>query len=61
MKDHFTGMNIKQKLIIKIPQMNLDKISNFAGVNRLFALVYPNRNDDVKRFKAKRYYVPQKV
>ena len=27
--------------------------SNFVGVNRLFVLVYLNRNDDVKRFKAK--------
>ena len=37
--------------------MNLDIFSNFAGANRLFVLVYSNRNDDVKRFKAKRYYL----
>ena len=33
--------------------------SNFVGVHRLFVLVYPNRNDDVKRFKTKRYYLPR--
>ena len=27
--------------------------SNFAGVNRLFVLVYTNQDDNVKRFKLK--------
>ena len=27
--------------------------SNFVGVNRLFALIYLNRNNDVKRFNAR--------
>ena len=35
--------------------------SNFVGVNRLFVLVYPNRNDDLKTFKAKRYYLPKGI
>ena len=29
--------------------------SNFAGVSRLFVLVYLNQNNNSKRFKAKRY------
>ena len=35
--------------------------SNFVGVNRLFILVYPNRNDYVKRFKGKRNYLPEGI
>ena len=30
--------------------------SNLVGDNRLFALVYPSRNNDSKKFKSKRYY-----
>ena len=35
--------------------------SNFVGVNRLLVLVYLNRNDDVKQFKAKRYYLAKGI
>ena len=35
--------------------------SNFVGVNRLFILVYLNRDNDVKRFKARRYYLPEGI
>ena len=35
--------------------------SNFIGINRLFVLVYSNRNDDVKRFNAKRYYLTKGI
>ena len=31
--------------------------SNFVGVKRLFVLVYLNRDNDVKRFKTRRYYL----
>ena len=31
--------------------------SSFVGVNRSFALVYSNQDADLKRFKAKRYYL----
>ena len=31
--------------------------SNFVGVNRLFVLIYSNKNDDTKRFEAKKYYL----
>ena len=30
-------------------------------VNRLFVLVYPNRNNDLKRSKAKTYYLPKLI
>ena len=33
--------------------------SNVVGVNRLFALIYLNRNKDVKRFSARKYYLPK--
>ena len=35
--------------------------SNFVGVNRLFVLVYLNQENDSKRFKAKKYYVPKGI
>ena len=43
-------MNIKQKVRIKIQQMNRYFLeSYFAGVNRLFVLVYTNEGDNYKR------------
>ena len=35
--------------------------SNFVGVNRLFALIYPNQDNNSKSYKAKRYYIPKGV
>ena len=35
--------------------------SSFVGVNRLFVLVYLNRNIDVKQFKTQRYYLPKGI
>ena len=35
--------------------------SKFFEVNRLFALVYLNRDNYVKRFKAQRYYLPKGI
>ena len=35
--------------------------SNFVGVNTLFVLVYSNHDNNVKRFKAKRYYLPKGI
>ena len=35
--------------------------SNFAGVNRLFVLVYSNQDDNAKRFKLRRYYLPKGI
>ena len=59
LKDQLTGMNIKQKVIIKIQQTNLDFFLNriFFGVNRLFVLVYRNQDAASKIFKAIRYYL----
>ena len=33
--------------------------SNLVRVDRLFVLVYWNRNSDVKQFKTRRYYLPK--
>ena len=35
--------------------------SNFVGVNRLFALVYLNRRNVVKRFKTRRHYLTKEI
>ena len=35
--------------------------SNVVGVNRLFALIYLNKNKDVKRFSARKYYLPKSL
>ena len=35
--------------------------SNFVGVNTLFVLVYSNHDNNVKRFKANRYYLPKGI
>ena len=32
---------------------------NFVGFNRLFVLVHSNQDENAKRFKAKRYYLPK--
>ena len=48
LKDQFIGMNIKQKVTIKIGQMDLDIESNFVGVKRLFVLVYTNEGGNAK-------------
>ena len=34
---------------------------NFVAVNRLFVLVYLNRDNDVKRFKTQRYYLTKGI
>ena len=34
---------------------------NFFGANKLFVLVYSNRDVDFKRFKTKRYYLPKDI
>ena len=35
--------------------------SNFGVVSRLFVLIYPNQNDSVKIFDAKKYYVLKRI
>ena len=56
MKDQFVGMN---KNTSNEYRHFLEL--NFVGVNRLFVLVYKNQDDDVKRFKARRYYIPKGI
>ena len=34
---------------------------NFVGVNRLFVLIYWNRNDNVKRFNDWKYHLPKGI
>ena len=46
-------MNIKQKVRLKIQQMNIEL--TFAGVMRLFVLVYANESDNAKKFNRKSY------
>ena len=43
--------------------MNIDIFANqtSVGVNLLFILVYLNQNNDVKRYKAKKYYLPKGI
>ena len=35
--------------------------SSFGGVNRLFVLIYLNRDSNIKRFKIRRYYQSKTV
>ena len=62
LKDQFIGMNIRQKkVIIKIQQTDLDFSleSHFVVTKRLLVLVYSNEHAAFKRFKAKRYCLPE--
>ena len=51
LKDQFVEVNTKQKLRIKIQQMNIDIFSKQALLELMDYL-----DDKYKRFKAKRYY-----
>ena len=35
--------------------------SNFVGVSTLFVLVFSNEDDDSKRIKTRRYYLPKRI
>ena len=50
-------MNVKQKLRIRIQQMNKDIFLNQI----LFPLVYTNQNVESKRLKISRYYLPKRI
>ena len=62
LKDQFIGMNIKQKVRIKI-KMNIGIFSNqfLLESNRLFVLVYSNKDDHSKRSKTRRYHLPKGI
>ena len=63
LQDQFIGMNIKQKVIIKIQQTNLDFFLNQILLQSIdyFFLVYSNQDAASKRFKSKRYYLPKGI
>ena len=48
---------------MNILYMNIDIFSNqiLLVYNRLFALVYSNQDDNSKRFKTRRYYLPKGI
>ena len=50
-------MNVKQKLRIRIQQMNKDTFLNQI----LFPLVYTNQNAESKRLRIPRYYLPKRI
>ena len=50
LKDHCIGIDIKQKVRIKMRQMSI-------GINRFFVLVYLNPDANAKRYKAERCYL----
>ena len=54
MKDHFIGMNIKQKSKNKSTANEYRYFleSNFVGVKRLSVLVYSNQDNNAKRSKS---------
>ena len=54
----FIGTNIKQKMWIKIREINKDTFSNQI---LLESIVYSNRDADSKRFKTRNYYLPKGI
>ena len=56
-------MNIKQKVKIRIKQLNIDIFSNqiLLELYRLFVLDYLNQDDNSERFKAKGYYFSRRI
>ena len=60
LKNQFIGMNIEQKVRIKIQHNNKDIYSNQTLLQLQIVLIYLN-NDDAKRFKTRRYFVPKNI
>ena len=59
-------MNIKQKVRIKMQQINIDIFSNQISLESIvlvlvLVLVYTNQDDNTKRFKTRRYYLPKSI
>ena len=60
LEDQFIGINIKQKVIITMQQVNLNFFLNQILLESMaYFLVWTNQDDASKRFKAKRYYKPK--
>ena len=61
-KDQCIRINLKQKVKIKARQTSAYYFeSNFSGVNRFFMLVYSNQDDNPKRYKFWRSYLPKGI
>ena len=62
LKDQFVGMNIKQEVRIKIYNNYTYFLElNFVGLTWLFVLIYSNKNDNVKKNKAEKYYLANRM
>ena len=63
LKDQCVGMNIKQKVRKQYTTNEYGYFleSQFVGINRLFVLVYSNQENNAKRYKSQRYYLPKGV
>ena len=63
LKDQLIAMNIKQKVRIKIRQINIDIFLKriLVGVDRLFILVYINESNNAERFNGGKYYLLKDV
>ena len=63
-KDQFIGI-YKTRVKIKILQMSIDIFLNQTLqkclFSKLFVLIYLNQDDNAKRYKAKKYYVPKGI
>ena len=55
------GMNVKQKVRIKIWQVNADIFCNWILLALIDYSVYPNQHTNAKRFKYWRYYLPKGI
>ena len=60
LKNQFIGMNIEQKVRIKIQHNNKDIYSDQTLLQLQIVLIYSN-NDDAKRFKTRRYFLPKNI
>ena len=63
-EDQFVGMNIyKKKHGNKITKNEYRYFleSNFVGVYRFFVLVYSNQDENCKRFRTLKYYLPKGI
>ena len=55
-------MNIKQEVRIKIYNNYTYFLElNFVGLTWLFVLIYSNKNDNVKKNKAEKYYLANRM
>ena len=62
MNDQFIEMNIRQKVRIKIQQMNIDTFLNQILIKLIdYVLVYSNQDNNAKRFKTRRHYLPKRI